>query len=126
MKHQRGMTFIGWVVVLALVISDVLIGVKVVPAYIEYFSVKKVLATLANEPGFGTMSAKEIMDSFERRAAIDYINAVDSKDLEINKVDGENVVSVEYSQKIHLVSNISIVLDFSASTSGKKPAKPVE
>lgn len=126
MKHQRGMTFIGWVVVLALVISYVLIGVKVVPAYIEFFSVKKVLATMAKEPGFGTMSAKEIMDSFERRAAIDYISSVNSKDLEITKVDGENVVSVEYSQKIPLVANISILLDFSASTAGAKPTKIVE
>ena len=50
MKQQRGMTFIGWVVVLALVISYVLIGIKVVPAYIEYFSVTKVLATMAKDP----------------------------------------------------------------------------
>jgi hypothetical protein len=120
------MTFIGWVVVLALVISYVLIGVKVVPAYMEYFSVKKVLATMAKEPGFGGMNAKEIMDSFDRRATIDYISVITSKDLDITKVDGENVVSVEYSQKIPLVYNISVVLDFSASTAGTKPTKIVE
>ncbi len=126
MKHQRGMTFIGWVVVLALVISYVLVGVKVVPAYIEYFSVKKVLATMANDPGFPSMSVKEIRDSFDRRASIDYITAVTPDDLDITKDNGENVVSVNYSQKIPLVANISIVLDFSASTAGKKSAKPVE
>lgn len=126
MKHQRGMTFIGWVVVLALVISYVLIGVKVVPAYIEFFSIKKVLAVMANDPGFPTMTPAEIRNSFERRIAIDYISVVNSKDLDISKVDGENVASVEYSQKIPLVANISILLDFSASTSGSKSAKPVE
>lgn len=126
MKQQRGMTFIGWVVVLALVISYVLIGIKVVPAYIEYFSVKKVLATMANDPGFASMSPAEIRNSFDRRANIDYITAVSAQDLDIGKNDGENVVSVEYSQKIPLVANISLVLDFSASTASGKSAKPVE
>jgi Tfp pilus assembly major pilin PilA len=52
MKRQKGMTFIGWVVILALVLSYVYIGIKVVPAYVEFFSVKKILATMAREPGF--------------------------------------------------------------------------
>lgn len=120
MNRQRGMTFLGWVVVLALVLSWVLIGVKVVPAYIEFFSLKKVLATMANEPGFATMTPAEIRKSFERRIAIDYIGAVDSRDLEIVKEKGENVVKVEYSKKIPLIYNASVCLDFSASTAARK------
>lgn len=126
MKHQRGLTFIGWVVVLALVLTYVFIGIKVVPAYIEYFSVKKILATMAKEPGFATMTPGEIRKSFERRLAIDYVTAVTPQDLDITKQDGENVVSVEYSQKIPLFYNISVLLDFSASTAGTKGAKAVE
>lgn len=126
MKYQRGMTTIGWVVVLALVLSYVFIGIKVVPAYIEFFSVKKILATMAKDPGFGSMSAGELRKSFERRVAIDYVSAVTSQDLDITKEDGENVVSVEYSQKIPLVHNISVLLDFSASTGSGKSSKTVE
>jgi len=126
MKYQRGLTTIGWVVVLALVLSYVFIGIKVVPAYIEFFSVKKILATMAKDPGFSTMSPAELRNSFERRLAIDYVSAVTSQDLDIAKENGENVVSVEYSQKIPLFYNISVLLDFSASTSGGAPAKTVE
>ena len=126
MKYQRGMSFIGMVLLIALLVSIVLLGVKLTPAYLEFFSVKKVLGAMAKEPGFETMSAKEIMASFDRRATIDYITVVDSKDLDISKGDGGNVVSVEYSQKIPLVLNISACLDFSASTGGSKSAKVVE
>ena len=73
------------------------------------------------------MSPREIRNSFDRRANIDYITVVSSQDLDISKDEGDNVVSVEYSQKIPLVANISLVLDFSASTaSGSKSAKTVE
>jgi hypothetical protein len=126
MKRQKGMTFIGWVVILALVLSYVYIGIKVVPAYVEFFSVKKILATMAREPGFATMTPAEIRKSFERRLAIDYVSAVSAQDLDIRKEGGENVVSVEYSQKIPLFYNVSVLLDFSASTAGSKAAKMVE
>jgi hypothetical protein len=120
------MSFIGLVLVIALGISIVLIGVKLVPAYIEFFSVKKILTAIAKDPGFETMSPAEIRKSFERRLAIDYVTAVDSKDLEITKEDGNNVVSVEYSQKIPLAFNVSACLDFEASTSDVKSTKPIE
>jgi hypothetical protein len=126
MKRQKGMTFIGWVVILALVLSYIYIGIKVVPAYVEFFSVKKILATMAREPGFATMTPAEIRKSFVRRLAIDYVSAVSAQDLDIRKEDGENVVSVEYSQKIPLFYNVSVLLDFSASTAGSTAAKMVE
>jgi hypothetical protein len=120
------MSFIALVLLIALLISIVLIGVKLVPAYIEFFSVKKVLAAMAKDPGFSTMNPGELRKSFERRVAIDYITVVTSQDLDITKEDGENVVSIEYSQKIPLAFNVSACLDFAASTSGSAPAKTVE
>ena len=126
MRSQRGMGFVSLVLLIALLVSIVLIGVKLTPAYIEFFSVKKILAAMAKDPGFAAMNAKEIRDSFERRTAIDYVSAVKAEDLDIGKDNGENVVSVEYSQKIPLAFNISACLDFSASTAGTKPGKTVE
>jgi hypothetical protein len=127
MRYQRGMSFISIVLLVALLVTIILIGVKLVPAYIEFFSVKKVLATMAKDPGFPTMSARDIIASFDRRATIDYITVVEGKDLDISKQDGENVVSVEYSQKIPLAFNISACLDFSASTaSGSSATKSGE
>lgn len=126
MKHQRGMSFIALVILIALGISIVLIGVKLVPAYIEFFSIKKVLGAIEKDPGFASMSAAEIRKSFERRATIDYITVVNSQDLDITKENGDNVVSVEYSQKIPLAFNVSACLDFLASTGGGKPSKTIE
>ncbi len=122
MNQQRGLSVISLVFLIALGISIVLIGVKLAPAYIEFFAVKKVLAAMAAEPGFADMSPKELRDAFDRRATIDYIESVTGKDLDITKENGQNVVSAEYALKIHLAGNVSACLDFFASTSGA--AKP--
>jgi hypothetical protein len=125
MHHQRGMSFISILILIVLGVSITLLVVKLTPAYIEFFSVKKIMSAMAKDPAFANMSPKEIRDSFDRRATIDYVTTINGKDLDLSKEDGENVASVEYSQKIPLVLNISACLDFDASTAGSasKPLK---
>jgi hypothetical protein len=125
MHHQRGMSIISILVLIVLGVSITLLVVKLTPAYIEFFSVKKIMSAMAKDPAFANMSPKEIRDSFDRRATIDYVTTINGKDLDLSKENGENVASVEYSQKIPLVLNISACLDFDASTAGSasKPLK---
>jgi hypothetical protein len=124
MHRQRGMSFISILILIVLGVSIVLLVAKLSPAYIEFFSVKKIMMTMAKDPAFPAMSPKEIRDSFDRRATIDYVTSVTGNDLDLSKDNGENVASVEYAQKIPLVLNISACLDFQASTAGTK-SKPL-
>ena len=48
-RKQGGMTMLGFLITLSVVILFVFCGMKVVPMYIEYYSVKKALASIANE-----------------------------------------------------------------------------
>ena len=122
--HQRGMSIISILILVVLGVSIVLLVVKLTPAYIEFFSVQKIMSTMAKDPAFPGMSPREIRDSFDRRATIDYVTSVNGSDLDLSKDNGENVASVEYAQKIPLVLNISACLDFQASTAGTK-SKPL-
>lgn len=124
MQHQRGMTFISILILIVLGVSITLLVVKLTPAYIEFFSVKKILATMAKDPAFPNMTPAEIRASFDRRATIDYVTKVTGNDLDLSKDNGENVASVEYSEKIPLVLNISACLNFDATT-GKTLSKPL-
>jgi hypothetical protein len=93
-----------------------IVAMRLVPPYIEYWSVKKVLASMANEPGLANMSLGEIRLSFSRRALIDNITAVKAEDLDIQRERDHVTISVEYQQKVHIVAQISACMDFSAST----------
>ena len=73
-----------------------------------------------NKESLSSMSKKEIMDAFNRRASTSYITVVTGNDLSIDKAgSGETVVSVKYQVTKPLVGNVSMLLDFSASSSGK-------
>jgi len=119
LKKQSGATFIGMIFVAAAVVFIALIAMKVFPAYQEYFSVKTVIRAM-NKESLNSMSKKEIMDSFNRRADVGYVTVIHGSDLTIGKNDaGETVVSAQYQVVKPLFGNVSVLLDFAISSDGK-------
>ncbi len=103
----------------AMVAFVALIVMKMVPAYTEYFSVKQALKAMKQE-SLSTMSKKEISNSFDRRASTGYIEVVKGSDLIIEKTaGGDTVVSVEYQVVKPVIANVSVLIDFSASSESK-------
>jgi hypothetical protein len=103
---------IGLIVACIVIIFVAIGGLKIAPAYIEYFKVKKAVTAIAQTQG----TVAEIRTAFERRADIDDIDVIGPKDLEITKEGNEVVVSAAYSKRIPLFANISVVIDFAASS----------
>jgi len=117
MKKQRGMTFLGFVIIAAIAICIVLAGVKVLPDYVEYMGVKKIIQKIGNEPELDQMSKKDIIKEFDKGAAAGYVSVVKGADLQITKDEnGKQVVSVEYQVVKPLAFNLSALMDFEAST----------
>jgi hypothetical protein len=112
MHKQRGMTFIGLLFVIAGIMFIAVIGVKLVPAYIEFSAVKNAIAKIGNDPSFAEMSPRQIKDNFDKSASIAYIAVIDSDDLIIEK----GIVTADYQVVVPLVGNISALLDFKASS----------
>jgi len=116
MKTQRGITTFGSVIVLVFLVLGAIVVMKLAPSYIDYFSVEKVMSAMGKEDDLQNMTSIDIRKSFERRATIDNITSVTPADLEIRRRNGQVVVSVAYSQKVHLVGNISLLMDFQSSS----------
>lgn len=117
MNRQRGMTFIGLVLLIAAGLFVVMVGMKLTPAYVEYFTIKKTLKKISQEPGFESMSRKDIMDVYTKAAMIDEIGDVNAKDLVVGKnTAGQNTVSIAYQKVIPIIANVSVLIDFTAST----------
>jgi len=117
-KTQNGVTLMGLIVVSALLVVVALIGMKVVPAYMEFLSVKKVLSAMKQEP-LGEMSVKDIRQSFDKRASVAYISVVKGSDLIIEKNGTDTVVGVDYQVIKPLAGNISVLIDFSTQDNVK-------
>ncbi len=114
MKKERGVTLIGMVVASIVVVIVAIGGLKIAPAYIEYYKVKKAIVTIAQANSKGTVA--EVRQAFDRRATIDDIDVISGKDLEVTKEGGDLVVSFAYPKRISLFGNVNVVIDFAASS----------
>jgi hypothetical protein len=119
MNRQRGISLLGALAGMVLLALLALVGMKVFPAVVEFYSVKKTFATMeASGDTKGTVS--EIRRAFDRRALIDGVTVIAGADLDITKDSGETVVMAAWSVKVPIVSTVSLCIDFSATT-GKGP-----
>ncbi len=115
-NKQQGMTFIGLVLVVAAVIFLAVIGMKLVPAYIEFFGVKKIITSIGDDTKFNEMSKQDIVTAFNKGADIGYVTVIKGSDLVIAKDESGNVVTATYQVTIPIVANASVLLDFNATT----------
>ena len=127
-RHQKGLTLISLLFWGVIIIFIALLAMKLIPAYMEYFTIQKILTDIGNDPNIKSMSNGEIRDKFNKRAMIDNISTVKAADLDIGRDGGQTIVSVEYPFQTKLVGNISLLVDFSASSSstGGHSSKPIE
>ena len=123
-SRQRGLTMIGFLFIAVVLVMMAILAMKLAPAYIEFFSVKKILNTMGQESELKSMSNADIRHDFEKRANVDYVTVVKPQDIAIDRHGAVPVVTADYTYRTKLVGNVSLVVDFHASTDPN--AAPVE
>jgi len=118
-SKQRGVSLSGLIIVLALLMGVALLGFKVVPPYLEYNNVKKILKAIASSPENANAVRGQIDAAWSRYALIDNIQNFTGQDIVMSKEGGVLVLSGSYAVKVPLFANISVVLDFHPTSEGK-------
>jgi hypothetical protein len=116
------MGFAGVLLLLVGIIIVAIVGMKVVPAYIEYYTIKKAVTSMTQSGELRNASVADVRKSFDRRTQIDEISAIGPQDLEITKEGGEVVISFAYEKRIQLSRTIALVIDFAGSSGGSTKA----
>ena len=104
-KQQRGLTFIGLLVVGGLLAFTGVVVAQLVPTYIEFMAVEKA----AQKASAGT-TVSEVRSIFDKAAQIDDIRSIAGKDLEVGKEGDRVVVSFAYSREVHIAGPAYIVM----------------
>ena len=115
-QRQQGLGFAGVLILLIGIVFIAIIGMKLVPAYIEYFTIKKAITGMTQSGELRGASVADVRKAFDRRAAVDSITIVQPQDLEVTKEGNEIVVAFAYEKRIPLFYNISVVIDFAGSS----------
>lgn len=114
-RKQSGITMIGFLITLALIILFIYCGMKIIPMYTEFYSVKQALAAMAKDPEMANASKDKVRTSFKRRLDISYANTVLKMDpLKIEATGNGYLMTVDYERREVLIANLDIVGKFHA------------
>lgn len=112
MNRQKGITFVGFVMVLAIVGFFAYIAMRLVPIYIEYFSVKSAMKAVAAESGAAEMQPGDIRNMLIKRFDVSYVTSVRPNDIRISR-DRNPSVTIAYEVRKPFISNVDVVVVFS-------------
>jgi hypothetical protein len=112
---QKGMTAIGWVFAFALIAIVTLVTLKLLPIYLDGFSVKSSLASLENEHNIGKMSPLKIKSMLLKRLDINMVTDVTKDDIYIDRSNGAMTIEVDYEVREKLIGNLDVVVMFNSS-----------
>ena len=116
LRMQRGLSLIGLIVILFVIVVVVLFGMKLVPSFIEYRSARTAIeAIAAQNPG----SPAEARKAFENRSIIDNIETVKPTDLDITKDGNQMVISFAYRKEVPLFRGVGLYIDYTARAGGE-------
>ncbi|MBX9402472.1 DUF4845 domain-containing protein [Lysobacter sp. BMK333-48F3] len=113
-RNQGGMTLLGFIIVLSVAGLFAYIGMKLVPMYSEFYSVKRSLADLSKEPGAGQMDSAKARDLFFRRMDMSYVESVKQENFKIVRNDRGMEITVAYEVRRPLIANLDVVGRFHA------------
>lgn len=116
MQKQRGMTFIGWVIVLAIIGIFALTIIRLAPVYLEHMKISSALdGTRDAFNGQGDTDVRDVRSAIAKRFNIEGVNIIKAADVKINNSEGGIVARATYSQEVPFVANVSFKVDFDKS-----------
>ena len=113
LRHrQHGMTVLGAILLLIVIGFAVLITMRIVPIYIDYFSIRSSLDGIRNEPGVQQRSPSDIQAAIDRRFNISYVKVLRARDINVVKKGGVVKLILDYEDRRPLIYNLDIVASF--------------
>ena len=111
-SRQRGATFLGMVVILAILGFALYAAIRLTPVYLEYMAVVRALEQTAKENAGATSTPQDLRNALDRRWTIEDIHSITPKDIEIKKVGSGYSMRAWYRAEAPFVANVSLVADF--------------
>ncbi|MEJ2454478.1 MAG: DUF4845 domain-containing protein [Candidatus Thiodiazotropha sp.] len=109
------MTFLSWLVVLAVLGFIVMVGIKITPVYLEHYSVKESLESLKHEPLISRKPVGDIRKMLFRRLEINNITTLSKDEVSIKRSGGVTTINVSYEERRPIFGNLSLVMTFNDS-----------
>ena len=113
MRHrERGVTFLGWLVILAPVALVLYAGIRLVPVYLEYMKIARTLEQLTSESIGDGSDPRSLRYSIEKRFDVEDVHVITAQDVKITKEAAGFKVQASYEATAPYLSNIYLLVVF--------------
>ena len=112
--RQRGATLIGMLCIIAVLGLGLYAVVRLMPKYLEYYSIVKTLDRVAQEAAGGA-TVEKIRTALNRHWQVEDITSIKYDEVVIRKVGSGYEMTAEYRAEMPFIANVSLVADFEKS-----------
>src|SRR5690606_37388966 len=112
----QGISLPGLLVWSIIIMLVAILGMRLIPSFIEFAAVKRALVATASDPELQNAAVKEFQLAFDKRAAVEGIKSVSGRDIVIKKQNEQVILSVSYAVKEPLFANVSLLIDFDVAS----------
>lgn len=114
-QKQSGMSLIGFILVLAMVIFVSYLGMRIVPIYMEYYSVVNAMDGVAAERGSASLSPYDVRVKILNRLYVSYSENVQESHIKLSRsINGMNL-RIAYEVRTPVIGNLDVVAKFDRS-----------
>ncbi len=116
-RYSRGITLIGFLIMLCVAGFFAYIVMKLVPVYVEYFGVVKAMEQVKNEPGAAQRSVEEIRRDLNVKFDLQYVDEHDipPQAIQVKREATGPVLRIAYEKRVPFMYNIDLVASFDKS-----------
>jgi len=111
---QGGLTLIGFVLMLAVLIFVAYLGMRIIPIYVNYYSVVRAMEGMQETPGLSRRTPRDIRNALYDRLYVSYMDDLTDKNVKITRSNGVNV-RVVYAIREPIIGNLDVIVSFDRS-----------
>lgn len=112
-RSQQGLSILGWLVTLALVAFFASTAFKVIPHYLDYMSMEKLITSVETDKALEIRTVGDFYNHLSKGMQINNIRDLNLRDaVKVSVENNEFQVHLKYEKREPLIENLDLVVNF--------------
>jgi hypothetical protein len=112
-RSQQGLSILGWLVVLAVVAFFASTAFKMIPHYLDYMSLEKIITSVETDAAQDVRTVGDFYGHVSKGMQVNNIRDLDMRDaIKVKVESNEFLVQLKYEKREPLIENLDLVATF--------------
>ena len=112
-RSQQGLSILGWLMVLAVVAFFASTAFKVIPHYLDYMSLEKIITSVETDKALDVRTVGDFYSHVDKGMQVNSIRDLKLRDiLKVKVENNEFLAHLKYEKREPLIENLDLVVTF--------------